>query len=428
MFVKKLASLVFALALVYSISLPARAELLKNFKSDGSIETRSFGIDNEVDRNGTSNDYRGETNYRLLLGGSFDLLDDVHSRIVLGKNALQGSGAGTITSLQGSTFFDNAYVKVDKVFGHVDLTIGRQFYGDPNDLNIYFGPNNDDVLSIASLDVFRADSDIMGWAKFQGIAGKIADTGLTGVGNNTDTDLYGGEVNTDKVIPKGNLGVYYYDAQIKNPASVGKLGNNSLRVAGVRGTGDILAGLGYHAEYIQDFGRNNMAAGTPAYNGDAYFLGLHYGHDMTSGYPIRAKLEYGRGTDRFAAIAPSARFGIIWGEQTTVGPSTLNRGPNGTAASLSNIKVIDAGVGTTCPKTHIGADLNWYRIMYDANLGGVGTSAGNELDLILSYKHSENVYFEVNAARFFVGQALQNTAGTPTNPITRLGADVKIKY
>jgi len=55
---------------------------------------------------------------------------------------------------------DNAYVKIDKVFGAVDLTIGRQFYGDPNDLVIYFGPQNDDILSVSAVDLFRADASI----------------------------------------------------------------------------------------------------------------------------------------------------------------------------------------------------------------------------------------------------------------------------
>jgi len=53
------------------------------------------------------------------------------------------------------------------------LTIGRQFYNDPSDLVIYFGPQNNDILSVTSLDAFRADVDIMGWAKFQGIAAKV---------------------------------------------------------------------------------------------------------------------------------------------------------------------------------------------------------------------------------------------------------------
>src|SRR5438477_11878510 len=171
MSVRKLASLSFALALVYFISLPARAELLKNLKTDGSIETRSFGIDNETDRNSSANDYRGETRTRLMVGGSFDLLDDVHARALLRKNnRVYGGGSENANTVQSTLFFDNAYVKVDKVFGHVDLTFGRQFYGDPNDLVIYFGPQNDDILSVTAVDIFRADADLGGWAKFQGIA------------------------------------------------------------------------------------------------------------------------------------------------------------------------------------------------------------------------------------------------------------------
>ena len=91
-----------------------------------------------------------------------------------------------------------------------------------------------------------------------------------------------------------------------------------------------------------------------------------------------------------------------------------------------------AGITVTGGAT--GTTLN-PGVPYGATVGGAGTSAGSELDLILSYKHSENVSFEVNAARFFVGQALQNggviagnAAGTPTSPISRLGADVKIKF
>jgi len=414
-------------ALMAVIAVPTHADLFKNFKADGSIETRSFGIDNEVDQNGTRDDYRAETNYRVMVGGSFDLLDDVHGRLELTKNTFQGSGAGSVQDLETSSIFNNAYVKVDKVFGAVDMTVGRQYYGDPNDLNVYFGPQNDDVLSVTSLDAFRADADVKGWVRFQGVAGKINDFDLNGnVPNaNSDTDLWGGELNSDKVIPKGNLAAYYYTKQVKKGANVVS-GNNTLSVGGLRAAGDIIAGLGYHAELLQDAGRDNGVAGAPAYDGSAYFLGLHYGNELKA-MPVRAKLEYGRGSDNFVAIAPSARFGIIWGEHTTVAnaPSTVNRGA-GSAASLSNLKVADAGIGIN-PISKLGLDLNWYRFQYDADIGGMSTSAGTEYDFIVSWKHSDNVSFEVNAASFQVGTALQNTVA-PTSPITRLGADVKIKF
>ncbi len=237
-------------------------------------------------------------------------------------------------------------------------------------------------------------------------------------------------MNTDKLIPSGSLAAYYYTARahaVKPPAT----GNNTLNITGVRAGGDIpmVAGLGYNAEYLQNFGRNNTIAGTPAYDGSAYIVGAHFGHDMAGGYPLRVHGEYARGSRDFAAIAPGRRFGIIWGRFSNfAGDASLANRGNGGATGLSNLKVIDAGLGTTCPKTHIGLDLNWYRFMYDANVGGVGTSAGTEYDLILSYKHSENVSFEVSAATFQVGTSLQNGGGVSTNPETELGADVKIKF
>jgi len=76
------------------------------------------------------------------------------------------------------------------VFGAVDTTIGRQFFGDSDDLNIYFGPQNDDLLTVTSVDLFRADAMIAnGWVKFTGIAGKTADATLPARGTNNRFDL-----------------------------------------------------------------------------------------------------------------------------------------------------------------------------------------------------------------------------------------------
>lgn len=425
MFLRKLASLSLALALVYSISLPARAELLKNFKTDGSIEVRTFGIDNETDLNGTADDYRSETHTRILVGGNFDLLDDVHSRVQLRKNnRVYGGGAENGNTVQSNVIVDNAYVKIDKVFGRLDLTFGRQFYGSSDDLLIYAGLQPDDLLSVTALDLVRADAEIGKWAKVQAITGKIADTGATGATGNSDTTLWGFEANSDKVIPMGNVTLGYYTRQVKKQATgLNGTDNNTLNALDIKANGDIIAGLGYYGQFVQNYGRN---AGTTrqANNGTAYLLGLNANHSFSK-MPVRGHVEYGRGSADFASIAAGKRFGKIWGEQTSVGPSTLN-GVGG--AGLTNLKVVDAGIGTQCPITKILFDLNWYRFMYDRATASGKSSAGTELDLVLGYKHSDNVTFEASVARFFVGDALQNTGVTPTSPITRLGADVKIKF
>lgn len=421
---KELCSLGVALALVQSISLPAHADLFKNLKTDGSLETRSFAIDNETDRNSNADDYRSETNTRLMVGATFDLLDDVHGRLLLDRSPRLGTGAPSVANVEATLLFDNAYVKIDKVFGAVDLTMGRQFYGDSNDLNIYFGPQGDELLSVTSVDLFRADAMALnGWLRLTGIAGKTADAATGTRGTNSDTTLFGGELATDK-LPLGGLAAYYYTSKTHNVKSPTVPGNNTLNVGGVRLAGDILAGFGYHLEYIQNFGRNATTTATPAYHGNAYFANVHYGREL-DGRPIRAHIEFGRGSNDFRAIAAGRRFGLIWGEHSNFGPATANRTQ---ATGLQGIKVADAGIGIN-PISKLGVDVNAYRFMYDATMAGVnGRSAGTEYDLILSWKHSENVSLEVNAATFQVGGALNNAAPTGTSPITRLGADVKIKY
>jgi hypothetical protein len=408
------------------MGMSAHAELLKNLKWDGSLETRSFSIDNETDLDSSTDDHRGETRTRVMVGANFDLLDDVHSRILLRKNnRVHGAAGGTSENgdtVQTAIRVDNAYVKIDKVMDRGDLTIGRQFYGDPNDLVIYFGPNNDDVLSVNALDTFRADADLGGWAKAQGLAGKRSDTGA--VGTNSDTDLYGGLVTTDKVLPKGGLGLAYWVQRVKG---AGVTGNNNVEVMDIFAKGDVLdTGLRYHAQFAQNFGRDYSTAGNPANDGNMLFLGLNYGRNMND-MPFRAMVEWGRGTNDWTPVAAGKRFGIIWGQHSTSGISTLN-GVGG--AGLTNLQVADIGLGVNVtPK--LGVDFNAYKFWYDdatTSSNGTDDDAGTEFDLIVSWKHSDNVAFEVNAASFQVGDGLANTGGTPTSPITRLGADVKIKF
>jgi hypothetical protein len=442
-----------AMALTALALTPVRAELLKNLKTDGSIEVRSFSIDNEADRNATNNDYRSDVRTRILAGATFDLLDDVHSRVLLRKNnhlfgqdasatATPGSpnlgnSSENLNQVQSSLALDNAYVKIDKVFSALDLTIGRQFYTSPEDFAVYLAPNDDDVLSVYSADLFRADAGIGNAVRFQGIAGKLNEatpysTGATAASNvNQDTDLYGGSVETDAAGPMANLAAFYYTRQNKFPTA---LGNDTLNLTGAKLSGNLLEGLNYRLDFMQNFGRNNAFAARPAYDGTAYFIGVHYGRSFSSGaqggtegMPVRAAFEYGRGTANFQTVSVGPRFGKIWGEQTTVptAPSMVNRSQPG--AGLNDLKVIHGSLGVS-PVARLALDAHWYRFRYDVPTAAGLTSAGTEYDIVAAWKHSDNVSFEASWATFQVGDALDNVGGTPTSPITRLGADVKIKF
>jgi hypothetical protein len=428
---KRLLYVSLALALVYSISFPARAELLKNIKTDGSIEIRSFGIDNGLDLKSVADDYRNDTRTRLMVGASSDLLDDVHARVQLLKNTRRygdnGTGSGEeINSMD--VFVPNAYVKVDKVFDHVDLTMGRQYYGRSDDLVIYYGPNNDADLTVNSLDMFRADADVNGYAKIQAMAGKLQRAPALAATSNSDTDVFGAEVNSDKVIPKGNLALYYYTRQIKKGAGlVAQVGNDTLNVYGFRAAGDILMGLGYQVEGVMNGGRDQISATSqPGYNGTAYLLALKWADEIM--LPLRASAEYGVGSRTFQAISAGKRLGVIWGRFSGTGyPSGLVRSQ---ATGLENLRVADVSVGAN-PLKKLGVDVAWYRFTaVDGGVNGTNTngrkSLGTEYDLVLSWKHSDNVSFEVNAASLQIGDALR-PAGS-NSPVTEIGGDVKIKF
>lgn len=404
-----------SLGLAASLFTPVRAEILKNAKVDGSIEVKSFGINNATDATSTTDDYRSDTRTRLMAGVSFDLLDDVHSRVLLSKNnRVHGGGIEDANTVQSNLNLDNAYVKIDKVFGSVDTMIGRQFYGDGNDLNIYYGPNPDDALTIGSIDAFRVDGMIAGLVRYQGLFGRESDNANSAVNtSNNSTNVFGGEFGYEK-IAAANLAAYYYTRKDHNPNNASR--NNTHNTIGVRAAGNVLAGVGYNAEYIRSYGRDTT--GTDV-NGDAFNLGVHAG--LTAGVPVRFHASYAHGTELFQGINPGKRYGKIWGEHTSAsnGPASANRTQ---ANGLNNLRVFDVGIGANLtPK--LGLDFNVYRFQYSEN--AAGTSAGTEYDLIASWKHSDNVAFEFSAASFQVGSGLSSGA---VSPATRLGADVKIKF
>ncbi len=103
-----------------------------------------------------------------MVKSDWDLLDDVHAHVSLDKNdrtygtAVSGLGATAglqnLNSIQTAVFVDEAYVKIDKLFGGLDTKLGRQYYGEPGDLVIYYGPKYQLYgMPITALDGGRFD-------------------------------------------------------------------------------------------------------------------------------------------------------------------------------------------------------------------------------------------------------------------------------
>ncbi|MBI4679450.1 MAG: hypothetical protein HY748_17900 [Elusimicrobia bacterium] len=285
---KKLLGSVLAIAMLVQPGF-ASAELLKNFKLSGQVDLQSQASRNvydfvtrqdelsniinpntgaaqsgqDITRNATErptfNDRTNNAQFRVIVNLDWDLLDDVHTKVTLRKNDrawgtaggmaednapypanarqyVGGAGAGSDAAgqnLLGELAIDQAYVKVDKVFGHIDFTAGRQFYGEPGDLVIYYGPQDNLYgLPTNGLDALRIDVGGLPYVNITGLAGKAVGSGIytTNVPawafTGADTDVRG-LVFSLKEVENINLDAFAYNRVQHFTGALGNAGGNA---------------------------------------------------------------------------------------------------------------------------------------------------------------------------------------------------------
>jgi len=469
------------------------AEILKNFKVTGQMDLQTTSARNVSDFSThaagavANNDRIGSAQGLLLVNAGWDLLDDVHAMITLGKNDrdwgtiggnvhgnTQSQPIGTAGSnILGSTFVDQAYVKIDKVFGAMDTTLGRQFYGTQGDLVAYFGPRVGILgMPITALDTLRVDwaNDMLG---VTGIAGKtsgntVATTAATPP-LNAETDLTG-----ITAMLKGhenmNLGAYVYEAETHFNGALGTPNggagspipaagglNTSLWVVGAKGKlsmGPIWAG----AEFAKNFGtdRSQTITNFPSnYTGWAGKVDAGLKAELAGLGSVGPWGEFAYGTGQrdtnsnqnrgFTPIAGDYRAGEIYTRFNNLsavglGATALPGGNTVGNASLNNRVIWGLGVKlnpSMWQKLSAGVSYWDYRAQVSpiAATGGAAVLGGNkhfgsEADLDLGWKHSENVSFDAGVGRFWAGGAVNNAlaAGTGSNPATALWGDVHLKF
>ena len=138
------------LLMVLALTVPASAELLRNFELKGDVQlvsTDSRHRDNFIPREIVSG-----TDLRVMVGGGFDVADNVRANLMFqylniwGEDAtIQGGGPiGTVgKSIDGylnSIRVVEANVEMKEIFGWLDAKMGRQFYGDEDSSVLYIGP------------------------------------------------------------------------------------------------------------------------------------------------------------------------------------------------------------------------------------------------------------------------------------------------
>ncbi|MFI5350654.1 MAG: hypothetical protein ACHQ2Z_13995, partial [Elusimicrobiota bacterium] len=278
---KKLLGSTLAMALL--VPTMANAELLKNLKVSGELDVDAVSANNVTDFNTAKYDDLSTVQTRLMVHADWDVLDDVHAHVSIDKlNRNWGTGPESLTVVQGALTVDESYVKIDKLFGGLDTTLGRQYYGDQGDLVIYFGPKSNLYgMPITALDGARFDwkGDKTGVTV---LASKVVGSAL-GVTDSGNIDLAGVDVH---VKPMDNLtgSVYLYDrTTINESPALGVVGNDYLYLLGLKAKWTA-GGAWVKGEFDKDFGENRAVPGTSGvnYTGTAAKLDLGYKADVSN--------------------------------------------------------------------------------------------------------------------------------------------------
>lgn len=515
---KKLLGSTVALAMLFTYS-QASAEILKNFKLGGQIDVQATSAHNVTDFatrpvppalpvppapgvvGKAVNDRIGDAQTRILLHADWDLLDDVHAKVTLRKNdrtyghvgGALGTAAGPATASQplqanaagnvlGNIFLDQASFKIDKVADMVDLTLGRQFYGNSGDMVVYFGPSDKALYGLytTAIDAARFDwsNDMVG---VTGLVGKITGSalGIQVPAAVVNVDLHGLAASL-KGNEMWNGGAYVWRRVTHNqggagaPPLNGTAGgkNDFLWVLGVKGK--VMMGPGWAAlELAKNYGENRVAGvgGIPGgTNYEGWAAKLDVGAKLEMGVAaVSPWAHYGVGsgdarpsdnkTSQFVAISPDYRPGAIYGRfavptDGVAGQISTSFGAYAGGAyatnSLSNRTVYGFGVkANPAAVNKLTTGLAFWHLNFTAEpetfLADGNKHIGAEIDWETTWQHSENVSLTVTLGQFMPGGAIaartQSSRGNPAvlgnpsanserglNPAKMAAFDVRVKF
>lgn len=225
---KKLLGMVLVLALV-AVTVPAKADVLKNIKSKGEIQVLGTWDDNMSQFTASPESKYAQTSVRVLYGISAGLTQDVKANLTFIYYNMWGN-EGEEAGKSLNNYFDEVNiiegnVQLFNLFCALDAKIGRQFYGDEDSAVIYFGPNHynseqRDARQATAIDAvnFSHVGEVISW---NFIYGKVVELeGDPGIPNSdfrrddVDTSLIGFDIKA-KISDAFQLQAYIYDIREK---------------------------------------------------------------------------------------------------------------------------------------------------------------------------------------------------------------------
>jgi hypothetical protein len=384
------------IAVVAFANTMASAELLKNFKADGSVEALGMVVNNS-DFDSKVGDKYGDVKNRVMINAGFDLNQDVDAVVSVVKcDRSYGQVPQTAQNLLNVFTFEQAYLNLKNVFG-INHKIGRQYYGNDGDIVIYYGPNNWYTRGLLATPV-ALDGWTANWSKNKlelgAIMAKLSD--LVNVAN-SDTDLYGITASYDLSNEYVKPAAYVYEQKDRSVAT-NKL--NNLEVIGVKATG-AFKGVNYKGEYAMNMGNNsNLAANSDnKYQGSAIKLNADYGYDFMGKVVFMAEVAMGSG-DKTAGNSADKGFQDI---NANYRPGIITGGL-GVVNNLNNLTTWNLGANWTPEKENrLNLEAKYYdfsNTQKDAIGAGGVTRMGGEANLVATWNHSQNVALKLGLGAF----------------------------
>ena len=440
---RKLLGAALSLVLVYGTVGVAQAEILKNLKTSGEVEVQAVGSTNLTDFTGTANDKDGRATTRVLLNGMFDLSDEASATVSVFKNdrtyGAAGNASQSVTAVQGVVAFSQANVTLKNVMG-IDQKLGRQYYGNPGDLVIYFGPSR--TPFVRTLPVTALDAWTGWWSgdkeSAHAVVGKLADTAGPG---ETDVDLRGVEVNSTRFGDMANLRLQLYN-QLTHTTALNPSAMTTIIAPKVSGKA-MDGNLNYSAEITYNKGSHdgtaaNCSAGT-ANCGTSGYSGLvnaSYGFSFMGTLKVMGEFGYGSGVDPNSLsgsdktamyIASDYRPGDIWGGNVGVlGSATAFTN----AAGLNNLTTFNVGFWHTWDrwsKLSWGAQYYNFMLTKQASVANSDKGIGSEVDLRARWQNSENVGINVGVGEFLPGKLIKDAVASSNN-IVQYYANFDVRF
>ncbi|NLI10803.1 MAG: porin [Elusimicrobia bacterium] len=418
-----------AAVMAFSASM-ASAELLKNFKYDGSVEVNAYN-QNNGDFNKSSDDKTGDVDSRVMINASFDLNNDVNAVVSVVKNNRQyGDASEDANTIQNNLFFEQAYLNLKGVFG-MDHKLGRQYYGKAGDLVIYYGPKMWPYpvsMPVSAIDGWTGWYKTGNWDIHAIMANEYNDTTLA---KSYDQDSRLSGINASTKIDRFNLNAYYYQKNDKeyssNYLSLAPSDIKSyLGLFGVRANWEsmFLKGLNLGLEYDMNTGKDKTTTAEADYKGYAYKVNADYAMDFMGKLGFNAEYVYLSGQDNssdvklFHPINSDYRPGIIGN-----GFGVLNAY---VTAIGDGAKVMDFGVNWTPEKLNkLNLAVSYYNTKVAEKNPGMKDTIGNEYNLVASWNHSENVSVKGYYAMF---TPEKDNNGGQDDAQTALGAAFVVKF